>query len=80
MEQKMNRQEFLSAVEELIEMDPGTLKGDEVLDSLEGWDSLAVITFIALVDESLGMILEGDKLADTTTMAELMAMVEHKLN
>ena len=76
----MNRQEFLSAVEELIEMDPGSLKGDEVLDSLEGWDSLAVITFIALVDESLGMILEGDKLADTTTMAELMAMVEHKLN
>lgn len=76
----MNRQEFLRAIEELIDMDPGTLKGDEVLDSLGGWDSLAVISFIALVDESLGMILEGDKLADASTMAELMAMVEHKLN
>ena len=76
----MNRQEFLRAIEELIDMDPGTLNGDEVLDSLGGWDSLAVISFIALVDESLGMILEGDKLADASTMAELMAMVEHKLN
>lgn len=76
----MNRQEFLTAVEELIEMESGTLKGDEVLYSLDGWDSLAVISFIALVDESLGMIIEGDKLADATTMAELIAMVEHKLN
>lgn len=76
----MDRQEFLDAVAELLEMDPGTLKGDEPLDSLDGWDSLAVISFIALVDESLEMILEGDKLADASSMAELMALVEHKLN
>ncbi|HYD70513.1 phosphopantetheine-binding protein [Azospirillum sp.] len=70
----MNRPEFLRALDELLELDPGTLKGDEVLEALESWDSLAVISFIALVDETFGTVVAGEKLAKAATIADLLEL------
>lgn len=70
----MDRKDFLLALDEMLEFDPGTLTGDEVLETLENWDSLAVISFIALVDEKLGVVLEGEKLAKAKTVSDLLAL------
>ncbi|PWC55771.1 hypothetical protein TSH7_16625 [Azospirillum sp. TSH7] len=70
----MDRNEFLLALDEMLELDPGTLTGDEALESLEAWDSLAVISFIALVDEKTGVVVEGEKLAKAKTVADLLAL------
>lgn len=70
----MDRKDFLLALDEMLELDEGTLTGDEELDSLDGWDSLAVISFIALVDEKLGIVVEGEKLAKAKTVADLLAV------
>ncbi len=70
----MDRKDFLLALDEALELDPGTLTGEETLESLESWDSLAVISFIALVDESMGVVVEGEKLAQAKTVADLLAL------
>ena len=70
----MDRNEFLLALDEMLELDPGTLTGDEALESLEAWDSLAVISVIALVDEKAGVVVEGEKLAKAKTVADLLAL------
>lgn len=70
----MDRKDFLLALDEMLELDAGTLTGDEELESLDGWDSLAVISFIALVDETLGIVVEGEKLAKARTVADLLAV------
>ncbi|WP_372399262.1 phosphopantetheine-binding protein [Azospirillum sp. HJ39] len=70
----MDRKDFLLALDEMLELDPGTLSGDEVLESLDSWDSLAVISFIALVDEKTGVVVEGEKLAKARTVADLLAL------
>lgn len=70
----MNSAEFLRELEEMLELDNGALTGAEVLAELEGWDSLAVISFIALVDEKLGLVVEGEKLARAKTVADLLAI------
>ena len=46
----MKKAQFLLALDELLELKPGTLKGSEKLSSFDNWDSLAVISLIALVD------------------------------
>lgn len=71
----MDRKDFLLALDEALELDPGTLTGEETLESLESWDSLAVISFIALVDETMGVVVEGEKLAQAKTVADLLALV-----
>lgn len=70
----MDRKDFLLALDEMLELDTGTLQGDEELESLDGWDSLAVISFIALVDERIGIVVEGEKLAKARTVADLLAV------
>lgn len=70
----MDRKDFLLALDETLELEPGTLTGDETLESLESWDSLAVISFIALVDEKLEIVVEGEKLARAKTVADLLAL------
>ncbi|MBP2294489.1 acyl carrier protein [Azospirillum rugosum] len=70
----MDRKEFLLALDEMLELDAGTLTGAEELLSLDNWDSLAVISFIALVDEKLGLVVEGEKLAKAKTVDDLLAL------
>lgn len=70
----MDRKDFLLALDEMLELPPGTLTGDETLDSLDSWDSLAVISFIALVDETLEIVVEGEKLAQAKTVNDLLAL------
>lgn len=68
----MTRAEFLAELDEMLELDAGTLTGDETLEYLEGWDSLAVISFIALVDEKLNLVVEGERLSRAKTVADLL--------
>lgn len=70
----MNAKDFLLALDEMLELDAGTLKGDETLESLDDWDSLAVISFIALVDDKLNLVVEGAKLAKAKTVDDLLRL------
>ncbi|UKJ75892.1 acyl carrier protein [Azospirillum brasilense] len=70
----MDRKEFLLALDEMLELDAGTLTGAEELESIDAWDSLAVISFIALVDERLGHVVEGEKLVKAKTVDDLLGL------
>jgi len=70
----MERSEFLCLLDELIELEPGTLKGEETLDSLENWNSLAVIGYMALVNDHYGVIVSPKQISACTTIDELMAL------
>lgn len=75
----MNKRDFLLCLDEMLELAPGSLAGDEKLEALESWDSLAVISFIALVDERFGIVVEGRRLAQARTIDDLLALVDSKL-
>ncbi len=70
----MTRAEFLAALEEMLEADDGSLSPDTGLDSLDSWDSLAVISFIALVDEHFDHVVAGEDLAKAKTIGDLLAL------
>jgi len=46
----MTRNQFLQALDKVVELPRGTLQGEERLTDLEQWNSLAMISFIALAD------------------------------
>jgi acyl carrier protein len=71
----MTKRDFLDKIEEILEADAGSITGDESLDDLEGWDSLAVISFIAMVDETFGITLQAQKIADANTLQDLMSLI-----
>lgn len=71
----MSRHDFFASLHELLELAPGTLTGTEALQDLEAWNSLAVISFIAMVDEEFGVTLSAEKLRTCQTVDDLMALL-----
>lgn len=71
----MTRSEFLQSIDEILELEPGTLKGDENLRDLEAWDSLAVASFIASVNAFFGVTPEAKKIKEAVTVSDLLVLV-----
>jgi acyl carrier protein len=64
-----------TALEGLLELAPGTITGTELIADLPGWDSMAVVGFIAMVDETFGVIVPASRLLQCKTTAELAELV-----
>jgi acyl carrier protein len=71
----MDRQTFLHHVDELLELPTGTLKGPEPLSSLENWNSIAVVSFIALVDEHYEHSISPRQLGNCKTVDDLLNLI-----
>ena len=73
----MNRAEFYLELEELLELRKGTLGGNEALETIQEWDSVAVISFLALVDGKYGRTLEPKKIQACQTVNDLALLIEN---
>jgi len=71
----MTKTEVLGAIEELLEADAGTLKGEEALADLGEWNSLSVLGFIAMADEKYGIAVAAKDLAACKTVNDLVALL-----
>ena len=71
----MTKQEFLREIDALMEFDPGSLQGDEVLASIPEWDSMRVLSFIVLVEEQLHVVIDGSSVAKAKTVNDLLGLV-----
>jgi acyl carrier protein len=75
----LENNEFLLLLDELLELEPGTVKGSETLDSFDGWNSLAVISLMALVDEHFGISLQPRQIAACSTIADLVGLLGDRI-
>jgi acyl carrier protein len=71
----MPKAEFLRQLDEMLEISAGTLQGDELLEDLEGWDSVAMISFIAFADEHFGKNLSPRQFAQCNSINDLGRLV-----
>jgi acyl carrier protein len=67
----MTKPEFLNEIEAIVQADPGCITMDDQIASLKGWDSMAIIMFIAMADEKAQLALEAKILASCETVGDL---------
>lgn len=72
----MNREEFLKSIDEILELAPGTLKGSEKLEDLPLWDSVAMISFLALADSNNQTKLAPRALGSCETVDDLLQLAK----
>lgn len=72
----MNQQEKLNALEEMMELNPGTLNPECVLSEIEEWDSLSLLSFLVLLDEKFGKSVNGNEIRNKKTVADLLVLME----
>ena len=61
---------------EIFELE--TIDSEVVLRDLELWDSLSVISLLAVLDETYGINIEATELADVVTVADLFLFTEQR--
>lgn len=76
----MEKVTFLQKLEEVMSLPKGTIRGDESLVSLKGWDSVALMSFIALMDEELEVRVTGRQVMQCQTVPELVALAGEKVS
>jgi acyl carrier protein len=68
----MERKELLHQFEALLERPTGSLTGTEELETLEEWDSMSMMGFIALAAEHTGANLSPRQFASCRTVNDLL--------
>lgn len=72
----MTKEQKIKMIEEILDLEEGTLTEETVLRDLEDWDSVAVISFIALLDDEFNKIVKGTVIREQKTVADLMTLME----
>lgn len=72
----MDKNTFYRRLDEMLELAPGTVQGSNVLAELEAWDSLAVMSFIAMVDTHYSVSLAAKAITACRTADDLASLVE----
>jgi len=71
----MNKNEFFAKLDELLELPSGTTQPGTALSDIAEWDSVAVISFIALSDSDYGVAVSPMRIAACRTVDDLAALV-----
>ncbi len=66
--------EFYEGLAEILEIDADEVKPELELTS-ENWDSLAVVSTIALIDDVYDVMVSPDKLAECKTVGDIEQLV-----
>lgn len=72
----MTNQEKLEKLEEIMDLEAGELKEDSILSEYEEWDSIAVLSVIALLDEEFEKIVKGADIKKCVTVKDVMDLME----
>ncbi len=70
----MDKQLLIAGIEKLLERPPGSLKESERLTDLESWDSMAVIGFMAMVNDKFGVSVAPSALHKCETVNDLIEL------
>lgn len=72
----MNAQEKLAALEEIMELDAGTLTPVTNLDDIEEWDSLAALSYVVLMGDEFNKKVSGKEIRAFKTVQDIMDTME----
>jgi len=72
----MTNKEKLNHLEELLDIEKDTLSEDTELDQLSQWDSMALISSIAMFDDDFGKVVTPKEVKGFITVKDIMDMME----
>jgi len=68
----MINQEKIALIEDMMEMEEGTITGDTVLADVEEWNSMAKLSLIVLMDEEFSKKLSSNQIKEFKTIQDIL--------
>ena len=70
----MTEESFISLVEEVLEVDPGSVTLGSTLEDLD-WDSLSNLSLIAMLDSEHNISIGAQALQEAITVKDLYSLI-----
>jgi acyl carrier protein len=74
----MKKETFLNELAQLLELDVNLLKKDYPLKENQLWDSLAIVSTIASVDQHYQLAVKGIEIEHCETLDDLFSLIDKK--
>jgi len=71
--------ELFEQLEDILELDPGTVKSSDVFRDYEDWDSMANLSVIAMLDDSFGVNIASQDFKSLITVGDLVREVKKRM-
>lgn len=68
----MTQEEKIALLEEMLELDGGTLTPETELNSIDEYDSMAKLSLIVLMDDECGKKLTGEQIREFKTVQNIL--------
>ncbi len=72
----MDKLEFYQRLAAILDIEE--VKAEDVLKDYEQWDSLAILSVLAMADSKYGVTIKAEEIRSAVTAANLAALVEAK--
>lgn len=71
----MNTREKLAMLEDMLELDEGSLEENTILEDIEEWDSMSKLSLIVTLDDEYGKIISADHIKEMKTVKDILAIM-----
>ena len=68
----MTEKEKITLLEEIMELNEGTLSVDDVLEDYVEWDSITALSLIAMMDEKFHKTVSGADIKNMKTVSDVL--------
>lgn len=72
----MELKKKLALIEEAMDVEEGSLTAETALDDVEEWDSITMLSLIAMLDDEFGKTISGKELKALKSVADILAYME----
>ena len=72
----MELQEKLALIEEVLDVEEGSLKPETELVYVDEWDSIAALSLIVMLDEKFEKTVSGTQIKALETVNDILALME----
>ena len=72
----MKQEEKIALLEDLLELDAGTLMPQTELSSIGEYDSMAKLSLIVLMDDEFGKKLTGEKIREFKVVQDILDFMD----
>ena len=68
----MTQEEKIAMLEDMLELESGSLKPEMELKEIAEYDSMAKLSLIVMMDEEIGKKLTGEDIQEFTTVQDIL--------
>jgi acyl carrier protein len=70
------KEHFLEKVKETLEIEGRDLQFSDNFKEYDEWDSLNLLSIIAMIDEDYGVVVDSNSMSKVNTLDELFQLIE----